>query len=123
MFACFGTSVYAGYTGWQWRRLREIGTELSAAKKDAKAKIAAYEAAVVEGVAPPSVISAKLDAQALVETLTAESLSLKNANSREVHYILGTVLLAIGIPFAIEGTSYASMPLSQLSCHVVDQYL
>lgn len=102
MAACFGTSIFAGYTGYQWRRLREVGAELSAAKKVAKAKAQAIEA-LDEEADSSALQAAKTEADALVESLTVESKELRSANSRDVHYTLGTVLLAIGIPFAIEG--------------------
>lgn len=102
MFACFGTTVFAGYTGWQWRRLREIGAELAEAKKQARAAAEAYEAS--EDAEPSTaVVSAKAEADALVQALNSDLTNLKKANSRDVHYLLGTILLAIGIPFAIEG--------------------
>jgi hypothetical protein len=28
MFVLFGTSLYSGYLGWQWKRLRTVGNEL-----------------------------------------------------------------------------------------------
>ena len=41
MGGCFLATLNAGYTGFQWRRLREIGAELGGAKKVAKAATAA----------------------------------------------------------------------------------
>lgn len=33
MFVLFAGSLYAGYLGWQWRRVREIGDQITELKK------------------------------------------------------------------------------------------
>ncbi|KAJ8604844.1 hypothetical protein CTAYLR_001063 [Chrysophaeum taylorii] len=100
MGICFGTTLFAGYTGLKWRRVREVAGELSAAKKEAKAATAALEALEAPDEASTAAVAT---ANALVDTLASEAASLKSGNFRDVHYTLGTVLLGFGIPLAIEG--------------------
>mmetsp|Transcript_11230 Transcript_11230/g.15428 ORF Transcript_11230/g.15428 Transcript_11230/m.15428 type:complete len:279 (+) Transcript_11230:58-894(+) len=105
-FSFFATG-YAGYTGFQWRRLREMTGELSQAKKVAKEKTEAYESALAAagegGSVPSATLTAKNEAQAMVDSLSVEVSSLREGNFRDVHFSVGSVLLAIGVPFAIEG--------------------
>ena len=100
MASCFFTSLAAGYTGYQWRRLRELNAELSAAKKEAKAAMSEED----EG--PPT--------SPLVESLSAEVSKLRDGNFRELHYTCGNILLALGIPIAIEGPVNTYMRAAKL---------
>ena len=56
MFFLFGASGWAGWLGWQWRRARELATEV----KDLKATL---PAAGADGVRPPSPVDATIKAK------------------------------------------------------------
>ena len=104
-------TLYAGYTGLQWRMLRELGVEL----KEAKAAASAAQKAVQEHAGagasdeealappPPSLVQAASDADAVVASLTEKRSVIQAGNFRDRHYQLGTILLAVGIPMALEG--------------------
>ena len=111
MGGCFLATLYAGYTGLQWRMLRELGVEL----KEARAAAAAAQKAVQEHAGagasdeealappPPSLVQAASDADATVAALTEKRSVIQAGNFRDRHYQLGTILLAVGIPMALEG--------------------
>ena len=111
MGGCFLATLYAGYTGLQWRMLRELGVEL----KEAKAAASAAQKAVQEHAGagasdeealappPPSLVQAASDADATVAALTEKRSVIQAGNFRDRHYQLGTILLAVGIPMALEG--------------------
>ena len=111
MGGCFLATLYAGYTGLQWRMLRELGVEL----KEAKAAASAAQKAVQEHAGagasdeealappPPSLVQAASEADAVVASLTEKRSVIQAGNFRDRHYQLGTILLAVGIPMALEG--------------------
>merc|ERR1719454_2223357 len=111
MGGCFLATLYAGYTGLQWRMLRELGVEL----KEARAAASAAQKAVQEHAGagasdeealappPPSLVQAASDADAAVAALTEKRSVIQSGNFRDRHYQLGTILLAVGIPMALEG--------------------
>ena len=106
MGGCFLATLYAGYTGFQWRRLREIGAELGDAKKVAKAATDAVVAATPEeegAAAPAGLVAAQASADAVVAALSEERSAIAAGNFRDVHYQMGTILLGFGIPMALEG--------------------
>lgn len=53
MLILFGSTLYAGWLGWQWKRLREIGIEI----KDLKEQLPKADA---EGNVPPSPLSSQI---------------------------------------------------------------
>lgn len=87
MFVLFASTVYAGYLGFQWRRLREVGTQISELKKQ-----------VPEGPAgETSPVAAE------VAKLTAERKSLAEGGYRDKHWLVGSWLLFAGVGIAVEG--------------------
>lgn len=102
MGVCFLSSLAAGYTGLQWRRLREVGAEVAVAKSGVTSAKAALEALGEE--ADTTAAAARLaEAQTAAAAVAATRKELADGNFRDTHYFMGTVLLAIGIPFGIEG--------------------
>lgn len=67
MLLLFGTTIYAGWLGWQWRRLREIGAEIRELKKQLPKPDA-------EGNVPPSSIDSEIAALEEVHIDTSNSL-------------------------------------------------
>ena len=74
----------------------------------AKSATAKYEAAVEaagEEAPPPSpaLLASSTEAASAVAQLSTQRSDLAGGNFRDTHYTMGTVLLGIGIPFALEG--------------------
>lgn len=90
MFGLFAATGYAGYLGWQWRRVREVGEEIKELKKQ-------LPAANAEGVKPASPLDSK------VASLEQERKDLVAGNYRDKHFLMGSVLLGAGVTIAIEG--------------------
>ena len=104
MAVVYGASAFAAFTGYQWRRLREIGNEISelkAEQKPLKAKIAAQEEAEEPPDATLTKAVAELDTQ--IAALTDTRKELANGSFRDKHYQVGSVVLGLGTAFAIEG--------------------
>ena len=96
-------SAWAGFTGLQWRRLRELGStinDLKAQRKPLQAQIAAAE----EAATLPAALTGEVAAlTAQIDELTETRKALSSDNLREKHYQVGSVILGLGTSFAIEG--------------------
>jgi len=112
MGGTFLLSCSAAVKGFQYRRQRTIGDDISALKKtlpklvgapNLKAAIAQAE----EGETPDTALVAKLKAalpiQGEIDALLAERKDLAKKGLRESHYAQGSLLAFIGTAFAIEG--------------------
>jgi len=106
MATMYAASAWAGFTGLQWRRLREIGSEITELKAELKpltAKIEAH-AANPEEAAPPAALTSQAAAlTSQIDELTATRKALAGDNLRDKHYQVGSVILGLGTAFAIEG--------------------
>ena len=104
--------LYAGYTaflGFQWRRQRTLGDEISQLKKTlpdkggassvAEAIQAAQEA---EDTTKVAALTAAKDTEAEIAALTKERKDLAAAGQRDKHFAQGALLAFIGTSFAIE---------------------
>jgi hypothetical protein len=88
----YATSLYAGYLGLQWRKVRTVGEEIQELKKaGAGPETANGEAAA----ANPN--------QSKIDELTKERKELVAGNYKEKHFNAGSLLLAFGTCLAIEG--------------------
>jgi hypothetical protein len=95
MFFLFGSSVYAGYLGFQWRRTRELASEIKALKAQrAPAKVGPDGEAVTS---PPS----SLDEQ--ISALEAERKQLIGQKLNEKHNNWGSLLLGLGVLISVSG--------------------
>jgi len=90
MFFLLGSSLYAGYLGFQWRRVRELATEV----KQLKAQLP--QAAEGEA-APPSPLSAT------IKSLEEERKGLIGQKLNEKHHNWGSLILGLGTLMAIAG--------------------
>jgi len=99
MASVYAASAWSAFTGLQWRRLREIGTEITALK--AQQKPLALSAEDIEAGQAPSAQFTALESQ--ITELTATRKELAGSNFREKHYQVGSVVLGLGTSFAIEG--------------------
>lgn len=101
MVTVFGVALGAAYTGVQWRRLRGITAQINDLKAEKKPLDEQIQAA--EGD-PPAGVSARVAAlSADIDSLSATRSSLQQANLRDTHWALGSVLLGVGTSIAIEG--------------------
>lgn len=81
-------TLWAGYLGWQWRRVRTVQDEINLIKKDVKP---------AEEGAPPSLAELK------VKELTEVRKALVKGGYRDRHYNAGSLLLAFGVLEAVGG--------------------
>jgi hypothetical protein len=122
----FAASGYAGYLGFQWRRVRTIPEEVAAlkaqmpkvpaggarpswhalcwhAKRCLRGAVALTRTPIpaAEAAAAPTAAEKELTAQ--IEALNAERKELMAESPREKHFNWGSLLLALGVAIAIEG--------------------
>lgn len=112
MFGMAAMSASTALLGFQWRRQRTIGEEISALKKtlpnlngasSVKEALAAAEGAEEVDVAYVSTLKGALSIDAQIEELTKERKELASSGPRDKHFNQGSLLLFTGIAFAIEG--------------------
>jgi hypothetical protein len=94
-----GASGYAGYLGFQWRRVRTIPEEVATLK----AQLPKAPAGDAAGAAAPALSAADKEVQARIEALGEERKALLAEGVRDKHFNWGSLLLALGVAIAIEG--------------------
>ena len=102
-------SLYTGYLGLQFRRQRELGSEIS----DLRKLLPKVEAASIsdalqqEDLAPSDKLALQkgLEVEAQISDLTAERKELSSKGLRDQHFNQGALLAFIGTFFAIEVSS------------------
>ncbi|THU58486.1 hypothetical protein C4D60_Mb03t14790 [Musa balbisiana] len=102
MGSLFVYTLWAGYLGWQWRRVRTIQNEINELKKQVAPVVPTPVAAGADGGPPPppptpSPIEAK------IQQLTEERKALLKGSYRERHFNAGSILLAFGVLEAVGG--------------------
>lgn len=104
-------SISTGLLGFQWRRQRTMGDEISALKKTlpdlqgaSSVADALKEAKAAEPVDQARVnsLTAGLDTEKEIKDLQAERKSLAEAGPRDKHFAQGALLAFLGTAFAIE---------------------
>jgi len=104
-------SLYTALLGFNWRRQRTMGDDISALKKTLPSfsgsslseAISAAKAADTVDSALVSKLQAALPIESDIKALTAERKELSSQNNRERHWSQGSLLAFIGTTFAIEG--------------------
>uniref|UniRef100_A0A1J3IID2 Uncharacterized protein n=1 Tax=Noccaea caerulescens TaxID=107243 RepID=A0A1J3IID2_NOCCA len=98
MGGLFAYTLWAGYLGWQWRRVRTIQTEINELKKQLKpTPVSPDGSTAVDSSSPPSTTELE------IQRLTAERKELVKGNYREKHFDAGSVLLGFGVLEAVFG--------------------
>ncbi|URD91630.1 hypothetical protein MUK42_01170 [Musa troglodytarum] len=102
MGSLFVYTLWAGYLGWQWRRVRTIQNEINELKKQVAPAAPTPVATGADGGPPPppptpSPIEAK------IQQLTEERKALLKGSYRERHFNAGSILLAFGVLEAVGG--------------------
>ncbi|XP_009334387.2 uncharacterized protein LOC103927213 [Pyrus x bretschneideri] len=95
MGGLFVYTLWAGYLGWQWRRVRTIQEEINELKKQVKATPVTPEGTPAE--APPSPLALK------IQQLTEERKELMKGSYRDKHFNAGSILLAFGVFESVGG--------------------
>lgn len=90
MFLLFGSTCYAGWLGWQWRRTREIGNEIKKLKKE-------LPPVGEDGTRPASPLTAEI---AELDNIRKD---LVAGGYRDRHFNQGSLLLAGGVGIAFFG--------------------
>eukprot|EP00899_Mesostigma_viride_P018873 jgi/Mesvir1/26988/Mv20699-RA.1 len=90
MAVLFFATGYAGFLGYQWRRVRTIQDEVNELKKQLPPKAA-------DGTQPASPVEAQ------ITELTETRKELIKGNFRDRHFNMGSVLLFMGVLIAVEG--------------------
>mmetsp|Transcript_10486 Transcript_10486/g.22205 ORF Transcript_10486/g.22205 Transcript_10486/m.22205 type:complete len:305 (-) Transcript_10486:253-1167(-) len=112
MFSMAAFSISTALLGFQWRRQRTIGDEISGLKKSlpdlkgsktVREAIVAAESAEEVDVGYVSTLKGALSLDAEIAELTKERKDLASAGPRDKHFSQGSLLLFIGTAFAIEG--------------------
>ena len=111
MFSMAAFSVSTAILGFQWRRQRTIGDEISSLKKSlpdlggassVSDALAAAQSAESVDSALVSKLRAALPIGSEIDALTKERKDLASSGPRDKHFNQGSLLLFTGIAFAIE---------------------
>lgn len=95
MASLFFYTLWAGYLGWQWRRVRTIQNEITELKKQVKPAPVTPEGTPVQ-VAPSPV-------ELQIQQLTEERKELLKGSFRDRHFNSGSILLGFGVFESIFG--------------------
>ncbi|XVF80285.1 hypothetical protein PTKIN_Ptkin15bG0058400 [Pterospermum kingtungense] len=95
MGSLFFYTLWAGYLGWQWRRVRTLQNEINELKKQVKPTPVTPEGKPVE--AAPSPVELK------ILQLTEERKELLKGSYRDRHFNAGSILLAFGVFESVGG--------------------
>jgi hypothetical protein len=101
-------SVSTALLGFQWRRQRTMGDEISALKKtlpnlNGASTIAEAIAASADDASRVRTLQAALEIESQVNALTQERKDLAAAAPKDKHFSQGSLLALLGTAFAIEG--------------------
>lgn len=104
MSGLFVYTLWAGYLGWQWRRVRTIQDEINQLKKQVQVKPPPPVAVTPEGNTaaaqpppPPSPVELK------IQQLSEERKELIKGSFRDRHFNAGSILLGFGVFEAVFG--------------------
>ncbi|XP_020212604.1 uncharacterized protein LOC109797099 [Cajanus cajan] len=95
MGAFFFYTLWAGYLGWQWRRVRTIQNDINELKKQVKPTPVTPDGNPVE--APPSPVELQ------IQQLTEERKDLIKGSYKDRHFNAGSILLGFGVLESIGG--------------------
>ncbi|MBA0589747.1 uncharacterized protein LOC105802826 [Gossypium raimondii] len=95
MGGLFFYTLWAGYLGWQWRRVRTIQNEINELKKQVKPTPVTPEGKPVE--AAPSPVELE------IQKLSEERKELLKGSYRDRHFNAGSILLGFGVLESVGG--------------------
>ncbi|GFP82965.1 hypothetical protein PHJA_000439600 [Phtheirospermum japonicum] len=91
MSGLFAYTLYAGYLGWQWRRVRTIQDEINELKKQVQ------PVAVAPDGNPPAEPPQPSPLQAKIQQLTEKGKELIKGSYGDKHFNAGSILLGFGV--------------------------
>ncbi|KAK9082459.1 hypothetical protein Syun_031383 [Stephania yunnanensis] len=94
MGSLFLYTLWAGYLGWQWRRVRTIQDQINDLKKQLRP---------TEGGDPSSPSSSPSPLESQIQQLTEERKQLVKGSYRDRHFNAGSILLGFGVFEAVGG--------------------
>ncbi|GAB2245181.1 hypothetical protein Droror1_Dr00000674 [Drosera rotundifolia] len=97
MGGLFLFTLWSGYLGWQWRRVRTIQNEINELKKQVKPVAVTPDGVAVDDGNPPFPVEVK------IKELTEERKELLKGNFRDRHFNAGSMLLAFGVFESVGG--------------------
>lgn len=103
MGGLFAYTLWAGYLGWQWRRVRTIQDEVNELKKQVKPAAAATPAAVGSSSSPPPPAAPKSPVEIKIDELAEERKALIKGSFRDRHFNAGSILLGLGVLESVGG--------------------
>ncbi|XP_039135241.1 uncharacterized protein LOC120272475 [Dioscorea cayenensis subsp. rotundata] len=104
MSGLFLYTLWAGYLGWQWRRVRTIQNEINELKQQVKPPAPAAVTAGAQSAAaspPPPASLSPIESQ--IQKLTEERKELIKGSFRDRHFNAGATLLGFGVFEAVAG--------------------
>ncbi|KAJ3693967.1 hypothetical protein LUZ60_009447 [Juncus effusus] len=108
MGGLFAYTLWSGYLGWQWRRVRTIQDEINELKKEVKAPAVTPEAVTAGAGAdmaasPPPPPAKASPAEGKIQQLTEERKALLKGGFRDRHFNAGSILLGFGVLESVGG--------------------
>lgn len=104
-------TVYAGYTGLQWRRVRTIQEEIVELKATVPVKEMVTASGETEAVA---LTPAQKETQGKIDELASTRKELVAGQFKDKHFNVGSLLLAFGTVLAVEGGMNTYMRVGKL---------
>ncbi|XP_030454277.1 uncharacterized protein LOC115675661 [Syzygium oleosum] len=101
MSGLFVNTLWAGYLGWQWRRVRTVQDEINELKKQVKP--APVSVASDGSSSPPQEAPRPSPVQLKIQQLTEERKELIKGGYRDRHFNAGSILLAFGVFESVGG--------------------
>ncbi|KAK3435296.1 hypothetical protein EUGRSUZ_D02642 [Eucalyptus grandis] len=101
MGGLFVYTLWAGYLGWQWRRVRTLQDELNELKKQVKP--APVSVASDGSSSPPQQAPPPSPVELKIRQLTEERKELIKGGYRDRHFNAGSILLAFGVFESVGG--------------------
>jgi hypothetical protein len=111
MFSMLGFSIWTAILGFNWRRQRTMGDEISALKKSLPdlqgsktvlEALAAAKSADAVDQGRVNKLQAAMSVESQIDALQKERKELAAANPRDQHFSQGSLLALVGTVFAIE---------------------
>jgi hypothetical protein len=97
MGGLFAYTLWAGYLGWQWRRVRTVQDEINDLKKQVKPAAVGGAGDAPQPPAPKSAVEVKID------ELAEERKRLLKGSFRDRHFNAGSILLGLGVLESVGG--------------------
>ncbi|KAI4372328.1 hypothetical protein MLD38_010571 [Melastoma candidum] len=97
MSSLFVYTLWAGYLGWQWRRVRTLQDEINELKKQVKPTPVTADGTPPAELPPPSPSELK------IQQLTEERKELIKGSFRDRHFNSGSILLGFGVLESVFG--------------------